>query len=171
MRPFFLAKNLPRHDVGVVLHGGDEHFISSADMDAAIGLRDEVDGLSCAADENNLARVGCVDELLERVHTAMNVGVQVIVIVCDGVENYLRLLRCGAVVKINQRLAVDSLGKDGEVSADFCDIETRGGLRRSCARKRVMNDRLGDCCHPNPSQFCVSSSGCATSSGATGTAA
>ena len=141
VRAFFFAKNLPRHDVGVVLHGGDEHFVACADVDAAVGLRDEVDGLGCAADEDNFARVGCVDELLdrfsrsivrlgcahaERVHAAMNVGVQVIVIIRDGVENDLWLLRSGAVVKIDQRLAVDALGKDGEVSADFCDIEARG---------------------------------------------
>ena len=29
---FFLAQHLPGHDVGVVLHGGDEHFVAGADM-------------------------------------------------------------------------------------------------------------------------------------------
>ena len=32
---FFFAQNLPGHDVGVVLHGGDQHFVAGADMCAA----------------------------------------------------------------------------------------------------------------------------------------
>ena len=32
LRALLLAQDLPGHDVGVVLHGGDEHFISGADV-------------------------------------------------------------------------------------------------------------------------------------------
>jgi hypothetical protein len=59
-------------------------------LDAAVGLRDEVDGLGCAADKDDFARISGVQELphrlprrivrlsgahAERVNTAMNVGV------------------------------------------------------------------------------------------------
>ena len=62
MRAFFLAQNLPRHNVGVMLHGRDENFIAGADMGAAVALRHEIDGLGGAADEDDLARVGSVEE-------------------------------------------------------------------------------------------------------------
>ncbi len=38
VRALFFAQHLPRHDVGVVLHGGDEHFVAFAYVGAAIGF-------------------------------------------------------------------------------------------------------------------------------------
>ena len=61
-RALFFAQHLPGHDVGVVLHGGDEHFVARADVRAAVGLRHEVDGFGGAAHEDDLARVGGVAE-------------------------------------------------------------------------------------------------------------
>ena len=37
---FFFAQNLPGHDIRVMLHGSDEHFVSSANLDASVSLRD-----------------------------------------------------------------------------------------------------------------------------------
>ena len=55
LRALFFAQHLPGHDVGVVLHGGDQDFVACADVLAAVGLRDQVDAFGGAADENNFA--------------------------------------------------------------------------------------------------------------------
>ena len=55
-RALLIAQHLPGNDVGVVLHGGDEHFIACADVLPPVGLRHEVDGLGGAAHEDDLAR-------------------------------------------------------------------------------------------------------------------
>ena len=60
LRALLFAEHLPRHDVGVVLHGGDQHFIARADMRAAVGLRDQVDGLGGAAHKDDFALVGAL---------------------------------------------------------------------------------------------------------------
>ena len=54
----------------------------------------------------------------EEVQPAMHVGVFHLVGVVDGVEHRARLLRRGAVVEIDQRLAVDLAEQDREVGAD-----------------------------------------------------
>ena len=53
----FLAKHLPGNDVGVMLHGRDEHFVAGAHVFAAIGLRDQVDAFRGAAHEDDLALI------------------------------------------------------------------------------------------------------------------
>ena len=61
-----LAEDLPRHDVRVMLHLGDDDLVAGADVRAAVGLGDEVDGLGRAADEDDLLRVGRVEEPPDR---------------------------------------------------------------------------------------------------------
>ena len=53
----FVAQNLPRHDVGVMLHCGDQHFVAGLNVGAAKGLRDQIDAFGGAADENDFVRV------------------------------------------------------------------------------------------------------------------
>ncbi len=140
-RALFFAKNLPRHNVRVVLHGRDQHLVARADVRASIGLRHQVDGLRRPAHKDNLARIGGVHEPphrlprgvvrlgsahAQRVHPAMNVGVQMFVVMRDGVENHARLLRSGRVVEIDEGLAVHKLGEDWEVGANLREIEARG---------------------------------------------
>ena len=50
------AELLPGHDVGVMLEPGDDDLVVLADVLAAPALRDEVDRLGCAADEDDLVR-------------------------------------------------------------------------------------------------------------------
>ena len=84
-----LGEQLPGHEVGVVLHLGEHDRVRPADVPAAPGVGDEVDGLGRVADEDDLARVGRVDEgrdrdarilvgrgrlLADRVDAAMDVG-------------------------------------------------------------------------------------------------
>ena len=74
----------------MVLHRGDNDVVTAADMDAAIGVRDEVDCFGRTADENDVARIRRVQEacdgharmlvgrgrlLTQRMDAAMDVGV------------------------------------------------------------------------------------------------
>src|SRR5439155_25917693 len=61
---FFFAQNLPGHDIRVMLHGSDEHFVSSANLAAPVSWRDQVDGSGCAPNKNDLARTGAIDQSL-----------------------------------------------------------------------------------------------------------
>ena len=54
------AELLPGYDVGVMLEPGDDDLVILADVLAAPALRDEVDGLGCAADEHDLVRGRCM---------------------------------------------------------------------------------------------------------------
>src|SRR5205814_1406223 len=59
-----LTKHLPGNDVRMMLHGRDEDFVPSADVSAAIGLRNQVDSLGRTANEDDLFRPSCIHELL-----------------------------------------------------------------------------------------------------------
>ena len=142
---FFLAQNLPGHDVGVVLHGGDDDFVAGLDMSAAIGVGDQVDALGDAADEDDLAPVGGIEEALDLdaglfvmaggtlaqlMHAAMDVGIIRLVELVHGVENALRLLGGGGVIEIDQRFAVDALVQHGELQARIARVDA--GFGASC---------------------------------------
>ncbi len=137
------AKLLPRHDIGVMLKPGDDDLIVLADVLAAPALRDEVDGLGCAANKHDLVRRGGAKkaaDLFARVligvgrarrqlvRAAMNVGVLEAVEMHEPVDDGLRLLRGGGVVEPDQRAAVDLLVEDGKVAAHGIDVVAR--LRR-----------------------------------------
>ena len=51
-----LAHELPRHDVRVMLERGDQDLVARAEARARVGLRNEVDRLRRAANEDDLAR-------------------------------------------------------------------------------------------------------------------
>ena len=146
-RLLLLAEQLPRHDVRMVLERGDDDLVAFADALPAEGLGHEVDRLGRAADEDDLAGLGGVDEradllarLLvgvgrldrERVHAAVDVRVGPSVDVGDRLDDGLRLLRRRRVVEIDERLAVNRAREDREVAADRLDVEGRaaplGGL-------------------------------------------
>ena len=57
-----LDEELPRDEVGVVLHLGQDDRVAPADVAAAPAVGDEVDRLGGVADEDDLVRVGRVDE-------------------------------------------------------------------------------------------------------------
>ena len=167
LRALLLADELPRDDVRVVLHLGDEHLVALADIRAAERLRDQVDGLGRAAHEDDLARVRRVQELLhlvagllvgarrplaQQVHAAMDVGVVLGVAAHHRVDDGLRLLRRGGVVEIDERLAVDLLVQDGEVLPDSLDVEGRRDAA-PCAWRRVLLD-MGQTRRQDAFQIC-----------------
>ena len=131
------AMEVPGHDVGVVLEDGDDDLVALPDPHAAEGLRDEVDPLRRGAREDDLLDRRRVDEAADRlarmlvglgrgigeeVQAAVDVGVFVRIGVRHARRDRLRLLRRGAVVEIDERLAVDRARQDGEIRADRLDV-------------------------------------------------
>ena len=124
---------LPRHEVGMVLHPGGEHDVAGLQVRMTPAPGDDVDALGRAAGENDFRGIRGVDELgdagagalvavgrahRKRMQAAVDVAVVTLVIVDQGVDDAARFLRGGAVVKVDERLAVHLLVQDGEIGAD-----------------------------------------------------
>ena len=82
----------------------------------------------------------------QRVYAAMDVGIVVLVITHQRVDDRARLLRSGCAIQIDQLVAVDLLVKDGEIALDPFNIQ----------RRRTSMMYRG--AHPSSSQFCAPSS-------------
>ena len=97
-----LDEELPRDEVGVMLHLGQDDHVAAIDVPPAPRVGDEVDRLGRVAGEDDLVAVGRVDEpgdldpgrlvgggrlLADRVDAAMDVGVVLAVVVGDGVDD------------------------------------------------------------------------------------
>src|SRR6478609_68783 len=75
----------------------------------------------------------------------MNIGIIVAIIILNRLDHSQRLLRCGRVVQVDQRLAVHGLMQDGKVLADLLHVICGNGvdsMRYFC-----------DCAHPTSPQF------------------
>ena len=57
-----LGQHLPRHDVGVMFHGGEDDQVAGADVRAAPGLGHQVDRLGGVPHENDFTRRPGIDE-------------------------------------------------------------------------------------------------------------
>src|SRR5262249_20335415 len=62
----FLAQNLPGHDVRMMLHGGDQHFIATLNMSAAIGLGHQVNRFRCTPNEDDFTHLRGIHKPLHR---------------------------------------------------------------------------------------------------------
>ena len=138
-----LAEHLPWHNVRMVFHRRDDHFISRLEKRAAPTLGDEVNPLGCTAGENDFAVLSGVDkcryflarlfvkprgELAQLIHAAVNIGVFGFVVSGDGVNHGLRFLRRRAVIKIDQRMAMGGSLKGSENLRGFARRQTRRHL-------------------------------------------
>ena len=132
-----LGLHLPGHDVGVVLHVGEQHLVAGLHVCRAEGGCHQVDGLGGAACEDDFGRGAGVEEsahalaccfvqlgglLAEVVHASVHVGVGVEVLAAHGVEHRQRLLRGGGIVEVNQRAAMHLPREYGEVAAYDVDV-------------------------------------------------
>ena len=135
---FFASHLLPGHDVGVVVELADDDLVARRQELPSIGLRHEVDTLGGAAYEDDLLAGSGIDEALhllagllvgisstsgQRVGTAMDVAIIVLIIVADLVDDLNRLLRGGAVVEPYEVVAVHLLMEHGEVLLDLLRIQ------------------------------------------------
>ena len=150
-----LAEELPRHEVRVVLEGGDEHLVARAQPTPPVAPGDEVDGLGSVPGEDDLARVGGAEEarhlgarlvvhpgrgLRELVDPAVDVGVVVLVEVPDRVDHLAGLLGARGAVEVDERLSAHRAAQDREVAAHALDVERRegerGGRHRAASARR-----------------------------------
>ncbi len=135
-----LDEQLPRDEVRVVLHLGQDDLVAARDIAAAPRVRDEVDRLGGVPREHDLVAVGRVDEpgrldprrlvrrrrlLADRVDPAVDVGVVLAVEVGDRIDHDARLLARRRGVEVDQRMAVDHLLEDREVAPESDGVKAR----------------------------------------------
>ncbi|MNS92519.1 hypothetical protein D3C72_1266610 [compost metagenome] len=150
-----LAHQLPRHDIGVVLHRADQDLVARAQA-LAKACCHQVDRLGRAAHEHDFLAPGGVDQVSHRVarglvgiggalaqgmHAAVDIGVERGIVMRFGIDHALRLLGGGGVVQIDQRLAVDGLAQDGEILAQPLHLQA-GGRHRALHRHPFMRRRV-----------------------------
>jgi hypothetical protein len=121
-RPGPLAQELPRHDVGVVLHLGDDHAVAGPEVGRAPRVGDEVQRLRDVLREDRLAhapvhepgdaRAGALEELrglhLQRIHAAVHARAMRLVVVVHRVDDGPRRLRRRRAVEVDEPLAVEN---------------------------------------------------------------
>ena len=145
LRPGLLAKELPRDDVRMVLHVGDDDLVALSEPWAHEAVRDEVDGLGGAARKDDLARIPGVEKapdllpgalvgrrraFAQGVHAAVDIGVVVLVVVAERVDDRARLLAGRAVVEIGEGVAIDLLVERRKVGPNCLDVERGAGIVR-----------------------------------------
>ncbi len=148
------AKLLPGHEIGVVLHLGDDDLVAGADpetlgvgaggrgvahrigheVDALGGVLDEDDLVGRSADERSDPGAGGLVEvgrlLGKLVRSAVHGRVVPRVELALGVEHLQRLLRRRSGVEIDQRVPVaHGTTQDREVRPDPLDVECSRGVQ------------------------------------------
>ena len=129
------GNELPRHDVGVMLHFGQQNFVAGAKICAAPTCRHEVYRFRCATRKNAFPRFTRIQEngnafprtfeirrrlLAQPIKPAVNVCVAFCIEITDGINYTLRFLsRCRAV-EINRRRI---LPQKRERGTNFFDIK------------------------------------------------
>ena len=114
---------------------------------------DEIDAFGGAAREDDFVGAAGVEEfrgagaggfeggggaIAQFVDAAMDVGVVVLVVMTQRVDDGARFLRCGGVVEIDQRLAVDLLVENREIRAQCLPNQ----LSLSFASAQILSHRL-----------------------------
>ena len=126
------AEDLPGHEVGVVLHLGDQHGVAAVHVGAAPRVGDEVDRLGDVLGEDRARRLGAGERrdaaargvvggvclLRERVHAAVDVGVVQPQMVGERLDHGLWLLRGRGRVQVHQLASAEAPLEDGEVALD-----------------------------------------------------
>ena len=128
-----LGQLLPGHEVGVVLHRGDEDFVAGSDVRIAPTAGHQVDAGGRAGREDDFAGISAPMKardffagflvllgaaLAERVDAAVDVGVIALVHAAEHLDHLPRPLRAGGVVEKHQRpVAVDRLLQDRKILA------------------------------------------------------
>jgi len=122
MQTALFSNHLPRNDVRMVLHFGDDNAIASGQLGAAKGISDQVDSLGRALHKHNFfgrCRINKCGGLLtnvfhllgsfnaEGVDPTVHGGVVMLIECTLAVDNLTRFLRTGSAVKVSQRLTIN----------------------------------------------------------------
>jgi len=136
-----LGQLLPRHQVRVVLHLGQQQAVAGADVGVAPGPRHEVDRLRRVADEDHLAAVRRAEvggdgaprllvglRRLGRKSVRPPVDVRVVAadVVVDRLDRGQRLLGAGTAVEVGDRPAPDLTLERRELRPDLLERVGRG---------------------------------------------
>ena len=134
-----LAEEVPRDDIGMVLHDREHDLVAFPQPHAAEARRDEIDRLGGVLGEDNFFLGAGIDEgsrrlarafvslrrlIGEIMQAAMHIGILRRIGAGQAIENLGRLLRRGGVVEINQRLAINLHGQRRKIGADLLDVVT-----------------------------------------------
>ena len=148
------AEQLPRHDIGMMLHGADQDLVALFQPAAPVALRNEIDCLRSAAHEYDLFPGSGVDEashalagrlvglggtLAQDMHATVNIGVVALVVLGLRGDDRARLLRRRRVVEIHQRLAAHLGLEDRKLRPQTLDVVAR---RLRPGRQAVLRQRL-----------------------------
>ena len=129
-RARLFADHLPGNDVGVVLHPGDQHFVTRSEPYLAQACGNEIDRLGGSPGKDDFvgprridviahlvpgALVGVRGTLAQLVHAPVYVGVVAPFVGNHGIDHGLGPLRRGGAVQVGQRLAVHLLKQRREV--------------------------------------------------------
>ncbi len=153
---FAFGQHVPRHDIGVVLHLCRQDFVTGLQTFTETE-GDQIDGFGGRLGENDLidARVdktrnGLTAGLIgvgrfvgQAVQTTVHIGVGMTHGVRHGVYDGIGLLRAGAAIEIDQRLAIDLTRQDRKILASTDNIKGHGSpplrLRGRSGRLRARS--------------------------------
>ena len=152
-RALLLARDLPGHDVRVVLHRRDKDVVAPPEEALAEGGGGQVDGVRRAAGKDDLLRdlgadkapgtgtgplVGVGPPLREVVDAPVDVGRVVAVVAVDGFEDGLGFGGGSGVVEVDERHVPDPAGQLGKVAPYLLDVEAHGAAPPSlCSTIRL----------------------------------
>ena len=137
--PGLLAEHLPRDDVRMMFHAGDDDLVTRSHLRAAERLGHQVDAFRGVAGEDHLTRLARVEKPLNRpshglvslggrlgeiVHAPVDVGVRLRVVPGQGIEHGPGFLSGRRVVEIDERLSAHIPLQDREVQPDALGVET-----------------------------------------------
>ena len=137
LRTLPLADEMPRHDIGVMLHDRQNDLVALADMRHPPAIGDRVDRFRRGLREDDLVHRTSIQEpahllarrlvslrrrIRQEMQPAMDVGIFVTIGMRDRIDHGLRLLGRSAVVEIDERLAIDFTRQDREVPANGLDV-------------------------------------------------
>jgi hypothetical protein len=131
-----LTGHVPGHDVGVMLHLGDDHLVAGLEGQPC---RDQIDGLGAAAREHDLLGTARIQEarermahglvglcrlVCERMQPAMHIGIGPAHGRAHGLDHDPGLLGGGRIVEIDQRVPVDLTRQDRHLGARNSGVKT-----------------------------------------------
>src|SRR5262249_9170496 len=138
------SQQLPRHEIAVVLHYGEENHVSFADKFSTPSLRDKIYTFGGPAREDDLVSTSRADVFrhttprvfvsfrcarTKSVQSTVDICVVVFVKIAKRFNNRARLLRTRSAVEVDQRMPVRLLAQDWEILAKSAPVHlARDGL-------------------------------------------